>query len=80
MLEKLKDARKVVGTRRLVKAIELGQVVSAYVATDVDLFIADKLRALCRAQGVKLIETGTMAEMGRVCGVEVKTACAGILR
>ena len=34
MLEKLKNANKVVGTRRLVRAIQAGEIAEAYIARD----------------------------------------------
>ena len=37
MLEKLKNAQKVVGTRRLLRAIEAGEIAEAYIGADADL-------------------------------------------
>ena len=39
MLDRLKNSEKVVGTRRLVRAILVGEIAEAYVAQDADLFI-----------------------------------------
>ena len=44
MLEKLKNADKVVGTRRLVRAIQAGEIAEAYIARDADLFIVRQVR------------------------------------
>ena len=78
MLEKLKNAAKVVGTRRLLRAIQNGEIEEAYVARDADLFILRQVREACANAGVKMIEVETMKELGQACGVEVKTASAGI--
>ena len=78
MLEKLKNAAKVVGTRRLLRAIQNGEIEEAYVARDADLFIIRQVREACANAGVKMIEVETMKELGQACGVEVKTASAGI--
>ena len=78
MLEKLKDASKVVGTRRLLRAIQAGEIEEAYVARDADLFILRQVRQACADAGVRMVEVDTMKELGRACGVEVKTASAGI--
>ena len=78
MLEKLKNAAKVVGTRRLLRAIQNGEIEEAYVARDADLFIHRQVREACAAAGVRMIEVDTMKELGQACGVEVKTASAGI--
>ena len=78
MLEKLKNAAKVVGTRRLLRAIQNGEIEEAYVARDADLFILRQVREACAAAGVRMVEVDTMKELGQACGVEVKTASAGI--
>ena len=79
-LEKLKNAEKVVGTRRLLRAIAAGEVSEAYLAMDADLFIARQVRAACEEAGVRLVEVASMKQLGQACGVEVKTASAGIRR
>jgi len=77
-LEKLKKADKVVGTRRLLRAIEAGEISEAYLALDCDLFIARQIADACKKAGVRLYEVDTMKKLGEACGVEVKTASAGI--
>ena len=74
MLEKLKNAAKVVGTRRLLRAIQNGEIAEAYVARDADLFIVRQVREACSKAGVRMVEVDTMKELGQACGVEVKTA------
>ena len=78
MLEKLKNGTKVVGTRRLVRAIQAGEISEAYIANDADLFIVRQVKQACTENGVRIIEVNTMKELGQACGVEVKTASAGL--
>ena len=78
MLEKLKNADKVVGTRRLVRAIAAGEIAEAYIARDADLFIVRQVRQACNAAGVRMVEVDSMKQLGEACGIEVKTASAGI--
>ena len=78
MLEKLKNASKVVGTRRLLRAIQSGEIEEAYIARDADLYIVRQVRQACNEAGVRMVEVDTMAQLGQACGVEVKTASAGI--
>lgn len=78
MLEKLKNASKVVGTRRLLRAIQAGEIEVAYIANDADLFIVRQVKQACNENGTRLVEVDTMKELGQACGVEVKTASAGI--
>ena len=78
MLEKLNDSLKVVGTRRLLRAIQAGEIAVAYIAGDADLYIVRQVKQACSDAGVRLVEVDTMKELGQACGVEVKTASAGL--
>ena len=78
MLEKLRNGSKVVGTRRLLRAIRSGEIAEAYIAQDADLYIVRQVRQACNEAGVRMGEVPTMKELGQACGVEVKTASAGL--
>ena len=78
MLEKLKNGSKVVGTRRLLRAIRSGEIAEAYIAQDADLYIVRQVRQACNEAGVRMVEVPTMKDLGQACGVEVKTASAGL--
>ena len=78
MLEKLRNADKVVGTRRLLRAIQAGEIAEAYVGRDADLFILRQVRQVCNEAGVRMVEVDSMKMLGEACGVEVRTAAAGI--
>ena len=78
MLERLKSADRVVGTRRLVRAILAGEIAEAYVARDADLFILRQVRDACNRMGVRMVEADSMQALGEACGIEVRTASAGI--
>ena len=77
-LEKLKTANKVVGTRRLLRAIEAGEIAEAYLALDADLFITRQVKDACQQANVRITDVDTMKKLGEACGVKVKTASAGI--
>jgi len=78
MLEKLNDARKIVGTRRLLKALSLGEVATVYLADDAEMYLRTQVREAADFAGAKLVIVPTMKELGEACGVEVKTAAAGL--
>ena len=78
MLDRLKNSEKVVGTRWLVRAILAGEIEEAYVAQDADLFILRQVRDACNKMGVRMVEAESMKKLGEACGIEVKTASAGI--
>ena len=80
MLEKLKEASKVVGTRRVLRSIQAGEAAEVYVARDADLFILRQVKKACEDAGVRMVEVDSMKELGRACGIEVKTASAAIVK
>ena len=78
MLEKLRNSDKVVGTRRLVRAVLAGEISQVYLAKYADLFIVRQVKEACNQANVRIFEVDTMKELGEACGVDVKTASAGI--
>ena len=78
MLEKLKNSEKVIGTRRLVRAVLAGEISEVYLAADADLFIIRQVKEACNSMNVRIVEAESMKKLGEACGVEVKTASAGI--
>ena len=81
MLTKLTASEnKVVGTRRLLKAVEAGKVMEAYLAMDADLFIFRKVNDACKRANVPVVQVDTMKALGEACKVQVETASAGILK
>ena len=78
MLEKLRNSEKVVGTRRLVRAVLAGEISEVYLAADADLFILRQVKEACNSMNVRIVEVESMKKLGEACGVEVKTASAGI--
>ena len=79
MLEELNTAKKLVGTRRVLRAIREGKAAKAFVADDVDLFILREVRAACEETGTRLEKAENMKALGKACGVDVPTASAAIL-
>ena len=78
MLERLKNSDKVVGTRRLVRAILAGEIEEAYIAQDAYLYIVRMVRDACNRMGVRMVQAESMQKLGEACGIEVRTASAGI--
>lgn len=78
MLEKLRNSDKVVGTRRLLRAVLAGEIAEVYLAADADLFIVRQVREACNRANVRIVEVDSMKQLGEACGVDVRTASAGI--
>ena len=78
MLEKLRRGEKIVGSRRLGKAIEAGEIAMVFVALDADLLVTKKVIELARLKNLPVVEIDTMKALGEAAGVAVPTAAAGI--
>jgi large subunit ribosomal protein L7A len=78
MPQRLRRGDKVVGTRRLIKALQAGQISLAFVALDADLLLTRKVTELCASLDVPVVEIDTMQALGEAAGVAVPTASAGI--
>jgi large subunit ribosomal protein L7A len=78
MLEKLRRGDRVVGSKRLAKAIEAGEIQMAFIAMDADLLVTRKVVELARKKGLPVVEVDTMKALGEAAGVDVPTASAGI--
>jgi len=77
----LKDpARRVVGTKQTLRAVERGSALLVFIARDAEARITRQLEAVCRQRGVPVCEFESMKALGRVCNVEVGAASAAIVR
>ncbi|MHB1610119.1 MAG: ribosomal L7Ae/L30e/S12e/Gadd45 family protein [Sulfobacillus sp.] len=76
----LRDPRqRVVGTRETLKKIGQNSVVRVYVAKDSDARLVQEVLTVCQARRVPLYYIDSMAELGRLCGIEVAAACAAVI-
>jgi len=73
-------APRVVGTKQVLRAVKAGRISRAYVGSDADTFIYQQVVRAAEDAGVPCIRVGSMKELGMLCGVEVPTAAAGILK
>jgi large subunit ribosomal protein L7A len=80
MVEDLRRAaRRTVGTKQTIRAVEHGAAVAVFVARDAEAHVVRHLLGLCRQKGVPVHEVESMTVLGRCCGVEVGAASAAIL-
>ena len=80
MLDELAAREKIVGIKQLRKALRDETAAKVFVAKDADPKITDPILEICRANGITVEETETMAELGKACGIEVGAAVAAILK
>lgn len=81
MEEMLKNAQtRVVGTKQVLKAINDGKAARVFLGKDADGFIYHRINGLCEEKRVPVTVVDTMAELGKLCQVNVKTASAAVLK
>ena len=71
--------RRVVGVKETLKRLGGHRVAEVFVAADASASIVDPVLKLAESQRVPVSRVGTMAELGRRCGIQVGAACAGLL-
>ncbi len=77
----LKDFRqRVVGRRETLKAIQRRMATVAFVARDADPAILTEIEEQCRTHQVPVTYIDSMGELGQLCGIDVKAACAAVTR
>jgi large subunit ribosomal protein L7A len=76
----LTDKNKRVGTRETLKALEKGEVDKVFVALDAEKHVIMPVINSCMEKNIPIEEIDSMAELGKMCGVEVMTATAACLK
>ena len=69
----------VVGAKQLRKALAAGKVFRVYLAENADPAIVEPIEALCRQNNVEFTWVRSMADLGKICGIEVGAAAAATL-
>ena len=79
-LETLAAMPHVTGVKQVTKAVSKGKASCVFVANDADDRVTRSLKELCTENGVELVDTATMAELGKACSIEVGSAAAAALQ
>ncbi|MGI6152644.1 MAG: ribosomal L7Ae/L30e/S12e/Gadd45 family protein [Christensenellaceae bacterium] len=81
MVAELKSTgQKVVGLKQLLRELDKENVLKVYLAVDADEEIKQKVLVAARSKSLEPVWVDTMDELGDICQIDVKTACAGILK
>ena len=80
VLQELQTAKRVVGIKQLRKALREGVATTVFIAENADLRLTAPIRESCEQAGIPVISVPTMAELGKVCSIEVGAAVAAIIR
>ena len=78
-LPNLTQYKVVVGAKQLRKALQKGVARCVYLAENADPAVTDPLEELCSELHIQITWVHSMAELGRMCGIEVGAAAAAVL-
>lgn len=80
MEQLLNSSQKVVGTKQVLRGIKAGSIVRVYVANDADTYLYTRVVEAAERAEIPVKRVATMKELGKVAGVDVAAAAAGICR
>ena len=76
----LRAAKKCVGVKQTLRALEANSVALVFLAEDADRQVTAEVIALCIVKDVEIRRVDTMAELGSACGIDVGAAVAAVLK
>ena len=76
MLTELSVASKVVGVKQVKRCVESGRAQTVFLAGDAEARVTAPIAELCAGKGVPVETVGSMAELGKACGISVGAAVA----
>lgn len=81
MEEMLRQAdRRVVGSKQVLRALNEDRAARVFLGRDADGFLYHRINGLCEEKRVPVTVVDSMAELGKLCQVDVKTAAAAVLK
>jgi len=81
MYEELKSTKnRVVGLKQSLKELNTGSVAQIYIADDADIHIKGKVRKAAGDSDTPIVSVESMDMLGEICGINVRAACAAILK
>jgi len=75
-----KNYKKVVGTKETLKAIKKNQVSKVFLAADIDEELYKQIHEVLQKTSIPVEYIDSKLKLGRVCGVDVATASAALLK
>lgn len=76
MLEATPKSCFIIGAKQVGNAIKAGKASKVYVASDSESKIIEPIVALAKEYALPLVYIETRKELGTMCGIDVKSACA----
>lgn len=79
MIYRLKG-KKVVGVKQTIKAIKNCSAKIVYIAKDADDSLIHSVEVLITDNSLEVVYIDTMKELGKLCGIDVGSATAALLK
>lgn len=77
--DKVKQAKeKIVGTKKVMKAIDSGLACEVVIAADADARVTTPILERCRERNLPVSTVDSMKKLGRACGIEVGAAAVAL--
>ena len=74
------DEINTVGVRQTMRKLEKDQLEEVLIACDSDVFVTRPIEEAARSRNVRIKYIDSKKILGHICGIEIGTAVAGILR
>ncbi len=73
-------AKRVVGTKQVLRAVKNGQAARVFLCRDADDYIYRQVESACAERKVPVTLVDSMEALGKQCLISVKTAAAAVLK
>ncbi len=80
MMHELSGQGSIAGLKQVLRCARESMLEKVYIAKDADEDIVIKIKAECEKRRIPYDMTLTMHQIGAACGIDVGSACAGILK
>ncbi|MFA5675151.1 MAG: ribosomal L7Ae/L30e/S12e/Gadd45 family protein [Christensenellales bacterium] len=72
--------KRVAGLKQVMRYARQAMLEKVYIACDADEDIINRVLAECAKHGIPSDNVYTMHQIGSACGIDVGSACAGVLK
>lgn len=78
MISDFEKENLIVGYKQVLKSLKNKTCLKLFIAQDCSEHISDSLSA--ESAGVETVTVSTMHELGSICGIDVPSSCAAVVR
>lgn len=71
---------RVAGLKQVLRCVKLSMLEKVYIAKDADEEIINRISAECSKHRIPCDQSLTMHQIGSACGIDVGSACAGVIK